>query len=216
MKAGLGLGVLPGVSRVRNIGCAATNNLSGIHPQTLAVECRADFSLWTSGMWTNLCRKLQGKSRSARRCGHVAEPSPENLPQLFDSCRGPNWRCFGAPEFRSGHRHSPEHHRHQVGEKTWIRDDEFNHDCVRQDYIDAIRDLGAPIEPGVKLARGLPKSTEVRIAAAASCAARLSRETRVLLLPRQKSQEPLPFPPKNVPAAYESLVLSEYLAAASR
>jgi hypothetical protein len=72
------------------------------------------------------------------------------------------------------------------------------------------------IETGVKLARDLPKSTEVRIAVAASFAARLSRETRALLLPRQKFQEPLPFPATNIPAAYESRVLSEYLAAASR
>jgi len=79
----------------------------------------------------------------------------------------------------------------------------------------AVRPVGLLSNQVVKLARDLPKSTEAGIAAAASFVTRLSRETRVLLPLRQKSQEHLLFLLKNVPAAYESRVLSESLAAAS-
>src|SRR5260370_39691586 len=62
----------------------------------------------------------------------------------------------------------------------------------------------------------LPTSKELRIVAAMSCVTQLSRETSVLLLLRQKFQEPQLFPPKNIPVAYESRLPYESLAAASR
>jgi len=151
--------VLGDTSAAPTISWLATSNLSAIHPQTLAVprwrrrvpftdqgacgngegqmdDCGPVPLLSTFVIATERCRKFPGEPGSPRGCRNTAEHSAKNFPRLFSGCRGPIWRRFAASEFRSGHGHGTQHHKHKVREGAWTSDDSFQDDRDGQAHTD--------------------------------------------------------------------------------